>query len=606
MQTTTVPEASGQTGKSWTYWPAIDGLRAIAVLSVVLFHLDHRIVPGGFVGVDMFFVISGFLISSILIGDIEAREFSIGRFYQRRISRIFPALILVLLTTIAVASFVYAAQDMASLGINATAAAASVLNMKLMVQGSYFAMSSDAQPLLHYWSLAVEEQFYLVFPLYLWFLLRHTRRPLAITALLGAASFALCVALTMVHQPLAFYLLPTRAWELLAGSFLALCRAGGGRITGRRADVAVWGGLVLLAGSIALLHESDAFPGWVAAFPVIGTALLIAPVGAAAPLPLRLLSHPAMVAIGKRSYSLYLWHWPVFSLVDYHFYLAGDVFRTTLKLTLTVVLTLLSYALVERPARGFLNVRRRRVPLFVATALLVTAIGAGGVWMRSAFYVDASAATIPGGGTTVHGGSKGVVILSGDSQAGMYGIEISRIARQRGFTLHALGTPGHNQLPDQSGTSWPAVATLIDEKKPYLVILINAWSDKLSRNPKALARAVERLRGHARHVLLVSEPPNLPANVSRDSIRRGLRPPFRETLADRARRLTGLARLRALEGPAVQVIDVAPLFLDSGGGIRLIAEDGRLTYFDHYHLSDSGTRIVRPVLDKAISDALNR
>ncbi|WP_353205786.1 acyltransferase [Sphingomonas sp.] len=153
MQTTERPRVPDATKGAWAYWPEIDGLRTIAVLAVALFHLNRAILPGGFVGVDIFFVISGFLISAILIEDIDTRSFSIGRFYQRRISRIFPALILVILTTLAVASFVYSAQDLASLGINSAAPATSLINMKLITQGSYFVLSADAQPLLHYWSL---------------------------------------------------------------------------------------------------------------------------------------------------------------------------------------------------------------------------------------------------------------------------------------------------------------------------------------------------------------------------------------------------------------------------------------------------------------------
>lgn len=141
------------------YWPEIDGLRTVAVLSVFVFHFKRALLPGGFIGVDIFFVISGFLITAILLDDIAGRRFSIATFYQRRISRIFPALILVVCATLAAGAWLYSAQDLASLGINATAAAGSVINIKLMWQGSYFIISEDAQPLLHYWSLAVEEQF---------------------------------------------------------------------------------------------------------------------------------------------------------------------------------------------------------------------------------------------------------------------------------------------------------------------------------------------------------------------------------------------------------------------------------------------------------------
>ena len=590
----------------WAYWPEVDGLRTIAVLSVAAFHLDRQVLPGGFVGVDIFFVISGFLIGSILIDDIAKREFSIGRFYQRRISRIFPALILVILTTLAVASFVYSAQDMASLGINSAAAAASVINMKLIAQGSYFILSADSQPLLHYWSLAVEEQFYIVFPVYLYLVSRFTRQPLAITACLALLSFGLCVWLTRGHQPLAFYLLPSRAWELLVGSCLASYRTGGGRVASRAAAVSVWCGLALIVGSIALLHEADGFPGWIAIFPVMGTALLLAPIGDARPLPLRLLAHPAMVATGKRSYSLYLWHWPVFSLVDYQFYAADGWLRAGLKIALTLSLTLLSYALVERPARRYLNVRKRRIPLFVATAAAIAAIVAGGVWLRTALYFDVPPSTIASGGTMVRGGAVGTIVLSGDSQAAMYGTEIASIARANGYTLYALGTAGRNQLPDEAGTSWPAVAGLIAAKRPDLVVLIDAWADKLKGDPAVLRKALAEIAGSTRHVLLIAEAPEIPATLSRDSLRHGARPPFFESPVGREKRMASLTMLRGLAAANVTIVDVAPNFVDANHVLRIVGPDGRLTYFDVHHLSDTGTGLTRPLLDRAIRAAIAR
>ena len=590
------------------YWPEIDGLRTLAVLAVAIFHLNRAVLPGGFVGVDIFFVISGFLISAILIKDIDKDAFSIGRFYQRRISRIFPALILVIVATLAVASFIYSAQDLASLGINSAAAATSLINMKLITQGSYFVLSADAQPLLHYWSLAVEEQFYIVFPLYLYAVTRHARRPLAITLTLAVLSFALCVGLTPRYQPVAFYALPTRAWELLAGACLALYRADGGSITRRAGSRTAWMGCALIVGSIALLRESFGFPGWIAAFPVIGAVLLIAPIGQtdARPMPLRFLAHPTMVAIGKRSYSLYLWHWPVFSLIDYRFYAQDAIFRTSLKISVTVVLTILSYRLVERPMRRYFNVRKRRVALFAGTALAVAAIAGGGAWLRTALYFDVPPSTIPAGGTIVRGGDAGIVILSGDSQAAMYGTEVAAIARAHHFTLHALGTAGRNQLPDEAGTSWPAVAKLIADKKPALVILIDAWAEKSKGDPRVLQKALDEISGSADQVLIVSEPPALSDRVSREAIRGGLALPVVEPEGALSARLATSAMLHRLERPNVHVVDVADLFIDSRGALRVIGPDGRLTYFDAHHLSDTGTKMTHAVLEQAIESALKK
>lgn len=341
---------------------------------------------------------------------------------------------------------------------------------------------------------------------------------------------------------------------------------------------------------------------------MIGAVLLIAPIGetGARSMPLRFLAHPAMVAIGKRSYSLYLWHWPVFSLVDYRFYAEDAIFRTSLKIVVTVVLTIASYEWVERPMRRALNVRTRRVALFVGTAMAVAAIAGGGAWLRTALYFDVPPSTVLSGGTIVRGGDTATVILSGDSQAAMYGTEIADIARAQRFTLNALGTAGRNQLPDEAGTSWPAVAKLITEKKPALVILIDAWSEKLKGDPRVIQKALAEISGSADQVLIVSEPPVLSDRVGREAIRGGLALPVIEPAAARSARIATSAMLHRLERPNVHVVDVADLFTDSRGALRVIGPDGRLTYFDSHHLSDTGTKMTHAVLERAIKSALKK
>ena len=259
------------------YRPEIDGLRAVAVISVFIFHLNHQWLPGGFVGVDIFFVISGYLITSILYNDCKAEMFSLARFYQRRIARIFPAFFTVALATIVVSAFVYSSLDFASAGANLVAASLSVANVKYMLQGNYFEISPDAQPFLHYWSLSVEEQFYVVFPLLLFLLSRYVRHHLSlILMLIGLTSLIACIKLTQVNPVWAFYLLPTRAWELCAGSLLAVTPFAG---IGRRANTAMhWlptAGLLLIGGSFIAIHEGPSFPGWRAVFPIIGASAII-------------------------------------------------------------------------------------------------------------------------------------------------------------------------------------------------------------------------------------------------------------------------------------------------------------------------------------------
>jgi peptidoglycan/LPS O-acetylase OafA/YrhL len=411
----------------------------MAVLSVFVFHFDRHLLTGGFVGVDIFFVISGFLITSILLNDIDQGHLSITRFYQRRIARIAPAFFVVLVTTLGFGALIYSAQDFASLGANSVAAALSIINIKLLFQGSYFKISPDAQPLIHYWSLAVEEQYYLIFPIYLYTVSRFTKRPLSITMTVCGVSFAACVVITPLNPIYAFYLLPTRAWELFAGSSLALFRRDGYVLASGPAWMAAWGGLGLLAVSFLLISDSSDFPGWIAACPVLGTVLVLASIEPGRGRVMGgILAHPLLVFIGKRSYSLYLWHWPVFSFIDYHFFDASMIFRTTCKILICIVTTLSTYHFVERPMRTYLNNRQRQTLAFRGFALAVIAVCVGGMEIRSRNYLSADSREIAAGGIMIEGSGRGTVVLIGDSQGAMYGAELASLARIHGFSLNVL------------------------------------------------------------------------------------------------------------------------------------------------------------------------
>jgi hypothetical protein len=477
--------------------------------------------------------------------------------------------------------------------------------MKLISQGSYFVLSPDAQPLLHCWSLSVEDQYYVVFPLYLFAVVRLTRRPLAITLALAAVSFAACVWLTQGSPVQAFYLLPTRAWELLLGASLSLWSGRGGEPSARVASGSAWAGLALVAGSIALITEGDAFPGWIAAIPVIGTALLLLPVGHALPGPLKLLQVRPMVAVGKRSYSLYLWHWPVFSFVDYALFQSEMVVRTGLKIGLAFALAAATYAWVEVPLRRWLNVGVPRVALFVGTVAVIAAIAGGGLWLRSAYYFDVPPASIASGGVVVPGGDRATIVLAGDSQASMYGTTVAQIARDQRATLYAVGTAGFYQLPGDPDSHWAPVRQLIAAKKPDLVIFAQAWGQKLAENPRGLRRALAEIAGDAKHVLIVTQAPVAPLTLARAAIRDGARPPFLEPADQAERRRRSQALIYELGGGKVSIVDVAPLILEPGGALRVTGARGRLTYADDKHLSDEGTEIVRPALERAVAQALS-
>ena len=595
---------AAKSGK-WIYLPEIDGLRSIAVLSVIAFHFNQRILCGGFVGVDIFFVISGFLITSVLLRDISQGKPSIARFYQHRIARIAPAFFLVLFATIAAGAYLYSAQDFASLGANSLAAALSIINMKLMVQGSYFRMTADAQPLLHYWTLSIEEQFYLIFPLYLYLIVRIAKSPLSVTLMLCILSFAVCVFLTPMWPVAAFYLLPTRAWELLAGSCLALFQENtvGGDL--KRGSLMALCGMGLLAFSLVFIRQADNFPGWVAGLPVLGTILVLASIGRRQHILHRLLAHPAPVFIGKRSYSLYLWHWPIFSFVDYRFFLSSVMIRDALKLSLCITATLLTYRLVERPMRSYLNVDRRRPLAFAGVACAVAVACMFGSEIRSQNYLSAEAHQIGDGGIAINGNREENVALIGDSEGAMYGRELASLARARGFSLNVLSMAAANELPEEPGTYWPAVKQFLAVHHQNVVIIAEAWTLKLGNDTGHLEEALNSISAFGSQVILLAQPPLLPPMATREAMRAGARPPFFETLDDRLNRERVTTAITSLASDSVMIIDPADAFLEHDGAIKLVSDNGRPTYHDRDHLSDSGTALVRPMLERAIGRALS-
>ena len=353
------------------YRPEIDGLRAIAVLSVVGFHAFPGIVPGGFVGVDVFFVISGYLISGIIFRGVDAGRFTYSDFYSRRIRRIFPALGLMLTTTLAAAMVFMFPAALAQLGLHAAAGTAFVSNILLWTQSGYFDLESANKPLLHLWSLGIEEQYYLIWPLLIGF--AGTRLPLRLATLvvLFLGSFALNLALLPSHPVAVFYMPFTRFWELHVGSGLAYGTLYGtwGDRSARAGEAAGWIGLALLAVAIATLRADQPFPGWRALLPTVGAALLIF-AGRGAWVNRRLLSARPAVFVGLISYPLYLWHWPL--LVLPRLYLGSADRNVRIAAVLASILSAwLTYRFVELPIRE--NPARRRT----AVLLLVTVAAVG-------------------------------------------------------------------------------------------------------------------------------------------------------------------------------------------------------------------------------------
>lgn len=592
--------------ESVSYWPEIDGLRTLAVLSVFLFHLNNRLLSGGFVGVDVFFAISGFLITDVLLTKHNRQGREILWFYQRRIARIAPAAFVTIATSLGAAYFIFSAQDFALLGSMVAWAAISAINIKLPFQGTYFANFSDAQPLIHFWSLAVEEQFYLLFPLVLYLLIERSGRPARALWILTAASFVASVAVAPNFPSEAFYLLPTRAWELLAGSSLAVWRRDRPPLRPGRASVLLTLGTAIIVASF-LLVSSEGFPGWQAAIPVLGAVLALASVGRSGGITQRFLASSPMTAIGRRSYSLYLWHWPIFSFVDYGLYQETSAVRTLLKVGLTIAATAASYALVERPFRSWLNMRRYRRLAFALFALVAAALVGGGLFIRHHYLLDASGRVATGGVAVNPTGRRGAVVIVGDSQASMYGYELASLAGPMDFRLNVLSVSGGNELPGERATHWPQVRTFLDGHRPTVVVLAQIWTEKLGEKGKSeLAGAIQAFLDRADYIVLLTQPPAPPLEATREGIRAGARPPFFQNAAQARSRAQIAATLRGLAGPRVIILDVTDAYLNPDGSIRLANAKGRETFSDRYHLTDAGTALVRTRFAAVLAALLDR
>jgi peptidoglycan/LPS O-acetylase OafA/YrhL len=361
------------------YRPDIDGLRAIAVLSVVLFHAFPTLLPGGFIGVDVFFVISGYLISGILLRELQQGRFSIAGFYARRVKRIFPSLLAVMLACLAFGWYALFPDEYGQLGKHVGGGASFSANFFYWAQVGYFDTSADTKPLLHLWSLGIEEQFYIVWPAVLLLAWRLRANLLMVTAALALLSFALNAAGIIHHATATFYSPLSRAWELLGGALLA-CAAHGKPVHGRtdaKANLAAFLAVALLAAGLALTRP-ERFPGWRALVPVVAAMLLIG-AGPRTWFNRVVLGNRAVVGVGLISYPLYLWHWPLLSfaqIIEGH--LPAPRIRIFAMLA-AVVLAWLSYQVLERPLRG-LSGRRARLPVALL-CVLMAGTGLAGGWL---------------------------------------------------------------------------------------------------------------------------------------------------------------------------------------------------------------------------------
>jgi peptidoglycan/LPS O-acetylase OafA/YrhL len=363
-----------------SYRADIDGLRALAVVSVILYHAYSPLVPGGFFGVDVFFVISGYLITGIIHRQMREKQFRIGEFYVRRIRRIFPALILVVLVTFALGWFLLPMREMKLLGANIAGGAIFAQNFVLLGQVGYFDIAAEKKPLLHLWSLGIEEQYYLIWPLTLLLVRRWHLNGLIVSIVLMTGSFLLCLIVGPRAPDYAFYLPVTRGWELLAGSALALWQSSGNAPFAEKTsdfslarEMVAASGLVAIAIGLAGYRPWMTDPGMFTLVPVLGAAALIG--GSRTIVHRYVLSARLAVFVGLISYPLYLWHFPLMAYARIHFVEGVRIGVMATILLASFILAWLTYRIVETPLRFGYRAVRIKVAGLVAAMLALGIIG---------------------------------------------------------------------------------------------------------------------------------------------------------------------------------------------------------------------------------------
>lgn len=511
------------------YRADIDGLRAVAVLSVLAFHYIEDAAFNGFMGVDIFFVISGFLITRILQDELEAGRFSLAGFYERRARRILPALFAVMLFTTVAAYFLFLPKEMISFGKSLIGTALFGSNFVFWSEASYFDLDAITKPLLHTWSLGIEEQFYIIFPLLLWVLYRFFRARIGTFLIaLWVASFLGNIWLILNgEQNSAFYLPFSRAWELFTGAVLAL-----GLIPVFIAHInkVAWSGALLIVLGLILPFDDQDFPGFYALLPVLGSALLIY-VGAhsADHTVTRTLSHRHAVLIGKMSYSLYLWHWPL--LVFAVYYELGDITipQTLMLIAACFCISYYSWRYIEQPVRKKQAMESRRkvflasligVLIFImAGSFILSEEGKGPSYQErfakilsvseggktTPIDIDPGQETVAGifGSTTDPANAK--VALWGDSHAGAIAPALIKAAEETKET--GLLITGNNcfLLPEYKDRmrkqddcvdrTQRVLDYLSGQKQIRTIVLANHWAGHLRKWSKRIgAKEAERLR----------------------------------------------------------------------------------------------------------------
>jgi peptidoglycan/LPS O-acetylase OafA/YrhL len=627
------------------YRPDIDGLRAIAVLSVVLHHLHRAWLPGGFIGVDIFFVISGFLITSHIVQEIRSQRFSIQRFYQRRINRIVPALVVVLVSTLAIGGCLLSPHDLQMLAVSAFSSIIGVANVFFWWEhGNYFAGDSGSLLLLHTWSLAVEEQFYVLWP---WLLLALTRwfspHLLLIGVMICGGGLVISEFGVNNFSSASYYLLPTRFFELAIGGSLVFF------IQRYRTPVEPFNSLVgivalgLIVVPLRLLTSTAPFPGFNALWPCVGAALVIWCGENRASRIANLLSNKLLVFFGLISYSLYLWHWPLLAAARY-LELQIDGTRAAMLFAVAVLLSWLTWKFVELPWRrdgvvmSFRSVLLRR---FVAP---VGVLGLGALivaqWsgfpqrfgaeaqqvaafeamvfsrpdeLRAGCHVPTAAYLTPPDPVSCRLGAIGVDstsakgsavdgLLIGDSYANHFTGMIDILARADGVTINDYTMDGCPPILDYDTGALPSYAAKckarnsfvyehLSTEKYSLVILAADWPPDDAAG-LLVRRSIELLVANGAHVVVVLANPSI-ANASQCPVRALMYRDHRQCSAAQPSPAAYWGEIRRAF-PTVSLVDPATIVCIARSCNPVHGDT--LLYRDNGHLNDVGSRLIGKLL----------
>ena len=607
----------------------------MAVTLVLYFHTFPDALPGGFVGVDVFFVISGFLITSIIARELELGRFSLVEFYNRRIRRIFPALIVVLCATLILGWFWMLPSAFAQLGIDTFASAAFLANIALLLQSGYFDVEAAKKPLLHLWSLGIEEQFYLFWPLLLMLAVRLRMSIVAMAALLGIGSFLLNVALIGANPVADFYLPISRAFELLIGAVLA-CGWINVNHSSAPSNRRAWAGVALIVAAAIALNSQRAFPGWWAVLPVAGTALLLS--APAAWVNRVVLASRPFVWVGLISYPLYLWHWPLL------------VFGATIKfrpLTLlereaillaSILLAWATYRFVETPFRFGLPSRRKMFSLGAGMAIVAVA-GAAVIWGRGFDFrlppeiramanvqtksdiwrvheclLDVSRETTFAD-SCVEGDRRPLILVWGDSTAGALLPGLRKAQAESNFGIAQLtssscipalnadiaGVPNCRAMNDK-------VFSLVRQIRPDIVLLHGAWEKHLDHVAETVVALKKQT--NARVVVLGRVPVwprGLPSEVLRYFMLHRALIPERSPAAKVPGAYDAVMRAR-LEPLGAEFISASDVLCDAAGCLTRIGDAaGDLSASDQAHLTErASVFLIESIIDRLLGRAATK